>query len=349
MPGHNQGRVGWVVMLVCVIALIGVTVGLEVYAAWTGSGGPVAVPETFGNTAVKIDRLLQAAAPATAAFTFAVAGDIKSYGTFERFAERLRGEPLAFMTILGDATGTGTPGYHAYLRREIAGEWRLPFPVFYVVGNHDISSTDYTLAQWEADYGPSLFAFEFRDCLFIGLRTMDPPYPTAASLAFLEATLKTKREHSRRTFVFLHSPPRIEGCHGNDGFVDDADFRDLCRTYKVDYVFGGDYHGYQRITEGPTVYQTIGTGGAHLRDPYLTAHLVLLVTVGPDRVQEQLVSSPPVVDIADVIEQAAVTDVYPFMHRHWIAMAAVNAVLAMALGLAIRALIARFRKQETAA
>ncbi|MFH1709144.1 MAG: metallophosphoesterase [Planctomycetota bacterium] len=321
-------------------AALAVVLAAEVYAALIGTAGRTPVPDWLGNHASNLDRLREGAG-GDAAFTFAVVGDTKSYGTFARLCEPLRREPPAFMLVLGDMVSRGTPAHHAFLHRQAAGTWGVTCPVLCVPGNHDTSADEFPLARWEEMYGPSLFAFEYRQNLFIGLRLIERQ-STAESLAFLEATLKAKRARNRRAFVFLHCPPALTGRSENDGFTGDQAFMALCAAHKVDHVFAGDYHGYLRATTGTTVYQTIGTGGMHLRDRYLTAHMLLLVTVEPDRVCEQLVSTPPVVRVGEVAAEAALADVWPWLRAHWIAAVLMNVVLAAGLGMVSRTLFRLF-------
>ena len=73
--------------------------------------------------------------PVSAVIRFAVIGDTKSVGTFERIAEQLRREALDFAVLLDDVSFMGKESYHRYLRAELA-ETDLEVPTYYVVGNH---------------------------------------------------------------------------------------------------------------------------------------------------------------------------------------------------------------------
>ena len=77
-------------------------------------------------------------------FRFAVIGDTKSVGTFERIAEQLRREKLDFALLLGDVSFMGKELYHRYLGAELA-ETDLEVPTFYVVGNHVVDPDTFPL------------------------------------------------------------------------------------------------------------------------------------------------------------------------------------------------------------
>jgi len=236
--------------------------------------------------------------------------------------------PVAFMVILGDCVQRGTPGEHEYFKRELWYEIALPFPVFYVVGNHDVDEEKFPLSRFEETYGPSIFSFEYQECLFIILRILGKPYPTLESLTFLEQTLKQKRKKNRRVFVFMHRPPKFPGDVGvKGGFKNEREFMALCDTYDVDYVFAGHYHGYFRAKLNDVVYLVTGGGGARLRDPYFKTHHVVIMTVNSDRVYERLLSMEKDVDIEDIAEHTAIADVYPVMHKYWVLTLVINIVL----------------------
>jgi len=194
-----------------------------------------------------------------------VVGDIKGRGTFEKIVEKLKKEPLSFMVLLGDCTREGTYGYHRYLKAELAEEMKTPFPVFYIVGNHDVDEKEFSLSQFEKAYGPTNFSFEYQGCLFIGLRILNYPYSTAESAAVLESLLATQRNDYRKVFVFMHIPPPISSDFQAGEFENSKQFVELFHKYNVDYVFAGNYHGYRKITFKNTVYLVSGGGGAHLR------------------------------------------------------------------------------------
>ena len=53
----------------------------------------------------------------------------------------------------------------------------MAFPVFYVVGNHDVDAETFPISEFETNYGPTNFSFDYCGCLFIVLRILNEPYP----------------------------------------------------------------------------------------------------------------------------------------------------------------------------
>lgn len=178
-------------------------------------------------------------------FSFAIVGDTKSNGTFERIAEELRDEPLSFLVFLGDFVHKGTEGEHNFFKTEYATEFLFPFPSFFVVGNHDVDTRNFPIARFEEVNGPSIFSFEYQECLFVILRILDKPYSNIESLRYLEKLILEKTaSHYRKTFVFMHIPPPISSDFSARSFESSDEIVSLIENLKPDYVIAGDYHGY---------------------------------------------------------------------------------------------------------
>jgi hypothetical protein len=293
----------------------------EAYAIITvHTEGNEALPATFGN--FERVRALLADDEDTEQFSFAVAGDIKGTGTFERLTGFLKAEPISFLVLLGDCVFNGRPGYHQYFRAELAEELRMPCPTFYVVGNHDVSEDQFPISRFEEMYGPTNFSFEYQGCLFIVLRILHMPhYSTKESLAFLESTLSAHQGEYNRVFVFMHIPPPVSAEFAARLFENTDKFLALCDKFKVDYVITGDYHGYARVQRKDTVYLITGGGGSRLEKVPGNFHHVILITVGPQGVSERIFSTEKAEELEDMIECWAITDVYPWMRKHlWTAI-----------------------------
>lgn len=293
---------------------------VEVYAVLTVyTEGNTSLPATFGNFA-RVRGLLKTDSQREH-FSFAVAGDTQGTGTFERLTELLKDEPISFLVLLGDCVRNGNPGHHQYFRAELAKELRMPYPTFYVVGNHDVSNDEFPISQFEKMYGPTNFSFEYQGCLFIVLRILNRPlYSTQESLAFLESILSDHRKDYRKIFVFMHIPPPVSADIIARKFENSNKFVSLCDTFKVDYVFAGDYHGYARVQCGDTVYLVTGGGGAHLAKKMPgNFHHAVLITVGPQAISERILAVGRDEDLEDIIERWAIADVYAWMRKHvWI-------------------------------
>jgi len=293
---------------------------VEAYAIITVyTEGNVPLPATFGN--FERVRALLADDNDSEQFSFAVAGDTQGTGTFERLAESLKDEPISFLVLLGDCVRNGSPGDHQYFRAELAEELRMPYPTFYCVGNHDVSKDEFPISRFEKMYGPTNFSFEYQGCLFIVLRILNQPlYSTQESLGFLESILSDHRNNYRKIFVFMHIPPPVSADIIAREFENSDTFVSLCDTFKVDYVFAGDYHGYARVQRGDTVYLVTGGGGAHLeKEMPGNFHHAVLITVGPQAVSERILAVGRDEDLEDRIERWAIADLYAWMRKHvWI-------------------------------
>jgi hypothetical protein len=93
------------------LAILAVLFAFEVYALsinYFEGGTPL--PANFGNHPNVVGKLT--GQEKKALFRFAVVGDTKSIGTFERIAEELRTVPLDFAVLLGDVAYDGTEAYH---------------------------------------------------------------------------------------------------------------------------------------------------------------------------------------------------------------------------------------------
>jgi hypothetical protein len=292
---------------------------IEAYAIITvHTEGNAALPATFGN--FERVRAFLADDEDHEQFSFAVAGDTKGTGTFERLAGLLKAEPISFLVLLGYCVRDGRPEFHQYFRAELAEELRMPCPTFYAVGNHDVSEDQFPISRFEEMYGPSNFSFEYQGNLFIVLRILDMPrYTTEESLAYLESVLSARRHDSDKVFVFMHIPPPVSTDFAARRFENTDKFLALCDKFRVDYVIAGDYHGYARVQRKDTVYLITGGGGARLEKVPGNFHHVILITVGPQGVSERILSTEKDEDLQDMIECWAIADVYPWMKKHgWI-------------------------------
>jgi len=315
----------------------------EVYALTVAYvEGNAALPPTFGN--FERVRALLAEGDQREEFAFAVVGDPGAgFETFEQIVSALRNEPLSFIVLLGDCVRKGTPGYHRFLRCELAEETSLPYPTFFVVGNHDVDRDRFPISEFEKDYGPTNFSFEYHGCLFIVLRILNKPYSTDESLTFAESVLSTQRSNCRKVFVFMHIPPSVSRDFRARHFENQKELIALFDRFHVDYVIAGDYHGYARVKIANTVYVVTGGGGGHLeREKFGRFHHAIVFKVGPDWVSERVLLVNRKVN-EDVIEEFAVAEVYPWMENHWAAAVILNGGVLGILSWALCGLLGRRR------
>jgi len=219
------------------------------------------VSKFLGNRVENTDFLTNTTDPND--FTFIVAGDIKnSTATFESLLSVMEPEKPAFAVVLGDFV-SGPESIHHKISACEMSEDNLPFPMFLVVGNHDVNPEGpFRLEDFERIYGPSQFHFTIGKNLFIFLNNISPFDKTEEYLNFLERVLSERAEQSREIFVFMHIPPSglnpsliCKTLLGSERF-----FR-LVEKYHVQYVFTGDHHGYVKTIKDGTTYIVTGGGG----------------------------------------------------------------------------------------
>lgn len=262
-------------------------------------------------------------------FSFAIVGDTKGTGTFEKIAEELRNEPLSFIVFLGDFVHRGTEGEHNFFITEYTSEFCFPFPSFFVVGNHDVDSINFPISRFEEVYGPSIFSFEYQKCLFVLLRILNNPYSNQESLRFLEKLISEKTSSRyRKTFVFMHIPPPISTDFDARPFEGSAEIVPLIEKLNADYLIAGDYHGYARITRNGIVYLVTGGGGAHLEEKkFGSFHHALVLGVTKDCVSEKILVVNRDEELEDRIERFALASMHPWLTNNLFVASFLNIIL----------------------
>ncbi len=232
-------------------------------------------------------------------FSFAILGDKTSGGEgkwpiYDRAVDAMNLLAPDFVVTVGDQI----PG-HMQNRDKWDAEWaeymehakRIAAPVFFTVGNHDIANPE-CYGFWKEDFGPTYYAFDYKDCHFLVLNTeeerIDGRGPVwEAMMTFAEKDLATHQD-SRHTFVFFHKPmwedPRYE-----------KDWARLAKALagRAHTVVAGHEH-YQssaRHNGGHYVIQSATGGGIHLSDvkEYGCFHSTGFVTVDGEKVTYSLV------------------------------------------------------------
>jgi len=329
-------------LILSAISLILVFFVLEGYALIVQPESKTPLPPLFGNFPHVRETLEKQELKEE--FSFAAIGDTRSVGTFERIVEELRDIKLDFAVLLGDCSYKGTEGEHNFFRAECADEFALPFPVFYVVGNHDVSMSDFTISRFEKMYGPSIFSFEYQRCLFIVLRILNAPYSNEQSFEFLRALLKKQPEKYRKRFVFMHIPPPISKDFEARKFAGSDDLVRLFDRLKIDYVFAGDFHGHARVKLGNVVYIITGGGGAHLRENRSKQfHHAFIMRVDKNGVHERFIPVDRENHTEDRLERLAIARVYPWLSSNRLAAVLINAAVLIGLIGLLRVLVRNVR------
>ena len=160
-------------------------------------------------------------------------------------------------------------------------------PFFYTAGNHDMSNA-IMAEEWKTRFGPSYYAFSYKDVLFITLNSelfgmvhdrskpVPGPFDPQEQMAWLGKTLDDNPS-PRWTIVLIHQPlwdsPRVHP---------DWERVEKMLSTRPHTVFAGHMHRYIEHRRNDQSYITLATtgGGSDLRGPtYGEFDQVALVTM----------------------------------------------------------------------
>ncbi|MCF6177506.1 MAG: metallophosphoesterase [Victivallaceae bacterium] len=309
------------------VSIIGLCFVLELIVITVIKTDDTSVPANLGNFPKNIQALT--AKKAGDSIRFAVIGDSRSEGTMELLADQIRDMPIDFGVLLGDISFKGLPQEHRWLRNEINTEWKLSFPLFYIVGNHDISKKKYPVATFEKNYGPTVFSFEYGKCLFIFLRVWNVRgNDYEESLKFLKELNKQPLDKYHKRIVFMHQPPPIPTLSPVTEFTNTDEFNKLFEKMKIDYVFACDFHGYAWTRYNGTIYNITGGGGAGLvkTTPPQFYHL-LVFEIGKNYVSKQIVVTPNGFNVGDHLHRFATVGLAPLFQQYPLQISVMNIIL----------------------
>jgi predicted phosphodiesterase len=299
--------------LTCIFIIASLLV-IQVLARFVHEEAYSPLPPLFGNFPAN-RAILEKQIPKKE-FSFAVIGDTRGYGGYETIAKKLSTMPVDFLVNLGDCTTHPTPESHQYFRAELAKELVFPYPVFYVAGNHDVSTKHFPISRFERDYGPSTLSFVYQDCLFVVLSYWDTK-PDVRNYAFLEGLLHNAAKKYRYKFVFMHKPIALPETSG-ELVTTDAHLTDLLNKLQPDYVFAGHVHLYFKTKLGKATYIVTGGGGAPLYhrafgEPFNHA---LVMNVDEKGISEKIIPFTYHEDYTDFSEYIIFTKVWPWMTQN---------------------------------
>jgi hypothetical protein len=143
-------------------------------------------------------------------------------------------------------------------------------PLYYAIGNHEGESPLYYDYLYLPHNNPvsteSYYSFDQGNSHFISLDTEIPYHTSSAQYRWLEADLRRAYDKTY-VFVFMHQHPYCAGGHNSNMALRNT-LCPLFEEYKVDMVFNGHSHFYQR--NGPingVTYLITAGGGAPLYTP----------------------------------------------------------------------------------
>lgn len=252
-----------------------------------------------------------------ARFTFAVVSDLNGGerpGVFDVAAAQLALLRPELVMSVGDLIDGPTP-----VDSTLAREWNdfdtraraIPAPFFRVGGNHDLTG-DVLRDAWKSRFGPTYYAFVYKQVLFLVLDTEDLT-PARAQEIFVARTEAIQATRAGRTstdgLAYYQMPERVVGNIGAEqaAYVqqmlakhadvrwtflffhkpvwrnaDDAEFRaiEAALAERPYTVFSGHLHSYARTVRQGRDYFTLGTtGGSQNAADSLSMDHVTLVTM----------------------------------------------------------------------
>jgi 3',5'-cyclic AMP phosphodiesterase CpdA len=236
-------------------------------------------------------------------FSFIVMGDNRSGDDiYRKIVSLAMGRSPDFVVNTGDMIVT--PGN----KREWAKFWEMSKPIkvpyFLTVGNHDAYSE---MPQSEKIYKQEVdlpgnelyYSFLAGNSLVIVLdSSLDDQEKkiTGEQFKWLETVLENSTQ--KHKFVFLHHPLFTDlgkGHHAHDSMDKYPESRDrleaLWEKYKVDAVFSGHEHYYEKRTINGVLHIITGGGGAPIYDSeeYGGFNHFVQVTVDGDKVRGEVV------------------------------------------------------------
>lgn len=250
----------------------------------------------FGNTATNIRRIQQK--PYAGKIRFVVMGDNRNSSPFSTGGNKVYAKVIEtvnqlkpdFVVNMGDFTFDALKPHWATFE-QITSQVKVPYLT--VVGNHDILfgrsyyETRYTRPNPET--GLDDYSFDYGNSRFIMLDTANYNL-TERQFQWLERQYQTPL----KKFTFTHTPPKY-GVWNHKLAPDpavSARFMALNEKYRVDHVFLGHIHLYDRRVINGVPYVVSGGAGAPLdkKDGYgVGQYHVSLVDVEGEHVKEQMI------------------------------------------------------------
>lgn len=257
---------------------------------------------------------------ASARFTFAVVSDLNGGerpGVFEVAAAQLSLLRPELVMSVGDLIDAPKAEKNALTK-----EWddfdrrarMMPAPFFRVGGNHDLTGAELR-SVWRSRYGPTWYAFVYKQVLFLVLDTEDLT-PERAQQIFVARSRAIQADRDGRTdtdtMEYYRMPERVAGNIGDEqaayvqrALRENPDVRwtflffhkpvwqssnspgfraiETALVNRPYTVFSGHVHSFARTERNGREYYTLGTtgGSQNPKDPMSFDHLTL-VTMTPE-------------------------------------------------------------------
>lgn len=198
-------------------------------------------------------------------------GDVRGgHATHRRLVEHMLREGLDLVAVTGDMVLRGSDEADWQRFFAVTAELLGQVPYFPAVGNHDLG---WGGGEREELFGlpagppgrPAGAYWYSRDVANVHLVFLDSnSYELAEQEAWLEQDLTAARARKvRAIIVFTHDGPYARGYHGGNAIARDR-YVPILTRHRVDLVFSGHDHLYQRGEHRGLRYVVTGGGGASL-------------------------------------------------------------------------------------
>ncbi len=210
--------------------------------------------------------------PKTRDLKFVIYGDMRNgHQIHRRLVESMRAEAPHFATNTGDLVARGTDLADWQMFFDIQSDLLAEVPLYPAVGNHDTGTASsfglrfrdwFSLWPMKSDvprFG-NWYSFDVAGLRFVVLDSN--LYQDPRQLRWFEETLRGS-QNSRAVIVVTHNGPYSRGPHGGSTFAK-SHYVPLMKKHKVDFLFAGHDHLYQRGEDDGLRYIVTGGGGAPL-------------------------------------------------------------------------------------
>ena len=256
------------------------------------------VPTTAGTSRVELPLVSLHTPPGTLRpLRFIVYGDSRSgHAIHAQVVQAILDEDPDLILSIGDLVERGTedsdwdrffsvagplisrvpfflaPGNHEYARRgqgaqKVYALWSklfLPQPMPPAQAPLHVMATPRPTSDALGDTAPrGYYSFDVAGVHFVALDSNQ--LRNGEQLRWLETDLERVRpRHPRALIVFMHDGPYSTGWHGDNGTLI-RDYVPILERHRVNVVFSGHDHDYERGRRGRLDYIVTGGGGAELR------------------------------------------------------------------------------------
>lgn len=217
------------------------------------------------GTSASEECSFRTAPPFRRPFRFVATGDNRGPSLMsDKVARAAAAENPDIVISTGDLTMRGgtRDGWVTEFDRPLAPMLRNA-PFYPCLGNHDDGGSSFYYQYFDPPDTGNLdwYSFDYGNCHFVSINSNMPTAPGSAQHVWLEQDLAGTTQDW--IFCFFHHPPFSEGAH-NSSLDIRANLTPLFERYRVDVVFTGHDHDYQRAHMNGVQYIGTGGGGALL-------------------------------------------------------------------------------------